>query len=178
MGKFTINGYLIDEVVSALQKDIRRGNTEQACYWAYELLSTNKYTQDKFWERMFVISAEDVGLANVNAVVIINALYQGYKIVDRNRGDAKMLGMLATWFLSKQKKDRTIDDLYLCFKNNLLPKPKIPEYAIDKHTEKGKELGRGFEHFFKVGAKLNNESENYDKRYLKLILKNVKNLKG
>ena len=35
---FTQNGYPLDEIISALQKDIRRGNEEQALYWVLELL--------------------------------------------------------------------------------------------------------------------------------------------
>lgn len=33
----------------------------------------------------------------------------------------------------------------------------IPDYAIDKHTARGKKMGRGVEHFYTVGAQVNNE---------------------
>lgn len=33
----TKNNYLLDEAVSALQKEIRRGNEENALFWALEL---------------------------------------------------------------------------------------------------------------------------------------------
>lgn len=33
----------------------------------------------------------------------------------------------------------------------------IPEYALDKHTRRGKSLGRGIKHFIEEAAKLNNE---------------------
>ncbi len=32
--------------------------------------------------------------------------------------------------------------------------PKIPDYALDMHTMKGKAMGRGLDHFRKEGAKL------------------------
>jgi replication-associated recombination protein RarA len=32
----------------------------------------------------------------------------------------------------------------------------IPDHALDKHTVRGRRLGRGFEHFFEEGAKLAN----------------------
>jgi hypothetical protein len=37
----------------------------------------------------------------------------------------------------------------------------IPDYAIDKHTKAGRELGREIEHFMKEGSILHNEAEIY-----------------
>ncbi len=167
----TANGYNSDEVISALQKDIRRGNTERACYWAYELLSSGEALQNKFWERMVVISVEDVGMANPQAICVINSLREAYQILNRDKGDAKLLGIFATYYLSKQKKNRTIDDMYNCFKRGLIEKPSIPDYAYDKHTKKGKEMGRGLVHFYKYGAVIKNVNKDYDREYLKKILR-------
>jgi replication-associated recombination protein RarA len=36
----TIGGYLVGDVLSALQKAIRRGNVRLACYWAAELFES------------------------------------------------------------------------------------------------------------------------------------------
>jgi hypothetical protein len=35
--------------------------------------------------------------------------------------------------------------------------PYIPDCALDKHTARGKRMGRGDEHFFAEGIKLENE---------------------
>lgn len=48
----TKNDYPADEVISALQKDIRRGNVEQAAFWAHELCVSGKEFQRKFWENI------------------------------------------------------------------------------------------------------------------------------
>ncbi len=58
----TKGGYLLDEVVSALQKCIRRGREEEAMYWALEMAESGcgKY----LWRRLMIIGAEDVGLAD------------------------------------------------------------------------------------------------------------------
>ena len=40
-----------------------------------------------------------------------------------------------------------------------LRKREVPDYAYDKHTLKGKRMGRGMKHFFSEGAKINNISE-------------------
>ena len=44
------------------------------------------------------------------------------------------------------------------FTNHAKLKRPIPDFALDKHTAAGKRLGRGAEHFFAEGIKLENES--------------------
>jgi len=149
----TKNGYNADEVISALQKDIRRCNIEQACYWAYELLVSAKKFRDKFWERMGVICAEDIGMENPQAIATIEALRKLYYRLDEQKGDSKIVGIFATMFLAYQRKNRYADHLYHKFKNMKdSDRPKIPDYALDKHTKRGREMGRGDEHFNKIGA--------------------------
>lgn len=47
----TKRGYYIDELLSALQKDIRRGNEYEAVFWAVEL---DGYSPWKLWDRLRV----------------------------------------------------------------------------------------------------------------------------
>ena len=47
----TRNGYAGDEVISALQKSIRRGLEEQACMFAYELYISSPQLEEKLWRR-------------------------------------------------------------------------------------------------------------------------------
>ena len=44
-----------------------------------------------------------------------------------------------------------------------------PDYALDKHTKRGKALGRGMKHFWEVGSKLENDVGEHT--YLPYILK-------
>ena len=46
----TKNGYRLDEVVSALQKSIRRGQEERALYWSYEIIHGGYIGY--FWRRI------------------------------------------------------------------------------------------------------------------------------
>ena len=48
--------------------------------------------------------------------------------------------------------------------------PEIPDYALDMHTAKGQNMGRGLNHFFEVGAQLNPEMPDRDLSYRKRIL--------
>ena len=73
--KWSKNGYPIDEVVSALQKSIRRGMEFEAGFWALELIDSGywRYLMD----RLQTIAAEDIGLANPNAVLMVSVIRQG-----------------------------------------------------------------------------------------------------
>ena len=70
----TTHGYPLDEVVSALQKCIRRGLTDDAVWWAIELNESGYGAYA--WRRLMVIVSEDIGLADHHAPVLVNALYQ------------------------------------------------------------------------------------------------------
>ena len=56
----TKNGYHADEVISALQKCIRRGLEEKAAMFAYELYLTSPELEEKMWSRLMTISVEDI----------------------------------------------------------------------------------------------------------------------
>lgn len=167
----TKNGYQADEVISALQKEIRRGKTEEAAFWAYELMRSD--LEKKFWQRLNVISVEDIGLANSQAPVLIKTLEQTYFEMPEGRGDRYMRGIFAAVYLASSKKDRFIDELYNCLRDGLIEKKEIPDYALDKHTEAGRKKGRDMKHFWQEGAKLENESEGRDNKYLARILEKL-----
>ena len=58
--------------MSALQKAVRRGNTELACRAAHALIMANQ--EQNCWRRIATIAMEDVGLANPYAVACAIAL--------------------------------------------------------------------------------------------------------
>jgi replication-associated recombination protein RarA len=59
----TVLGYDLYEVMSAMQKSIRRGLEEDALFWGTELYLSD--LADQAWSRLLVISSEDVGLASL-----------------------------------------------------------------------------------------------------------------
>lgn len=73
----TINEYYLDEVVSTLTKEIRRGNEDAALYWALEMVEGG--FANYFWNRLAVMTPEDVGLADPLAVVLVNSAAQLYE---------------------------------------------------------------------------------------------------
>ncbi len=169
----TRNGYPADEVISALQKEIRRNNQDKAVYWAYELCISGKVFETKFWERIITISVEDIGFGNPLAVVIVNSLKNSYYSEFEHQDDSLIQALFAAAYLASCTKDRYIDEYKNYLKESKI-KLEVPDYALDKHTKRGKTLGRDDKHFWTVAAKLSPELAKRNKKYLKLVLKSLK----
>ena len=174
--KKTKSGFNADEVVSALQKEIRRGNVESACYFGLELLESGLEFEQKFWKRMVVISVEDINDDSV--IPIIKTLKDNYADLQHAKEwDKGMQGLRAIKILCEAKKGRIISELYdlLSLKRKEGFKLEIPDYALDMHTEAGRAKGRGVKHFLEVAAKVINTTEKIDDKISKEILKKVIN---
>jgi replication-associated recombination protein RarA len=139
-----IDGYEFDEVASALQKSIRRNEEYNACFWLYVLHQSGYYKYA--WKRLMVIASEDIGNGEPMATVVVNSLWQNYTFcIDskkRNSGDALLFLFHAAMYLCRSEKLREADTLV-----NLLTKRyaagerlEIPDYAIDPHTDRGKQI--------------------------------------
>jgi replication-associated recombination protein RarA len=170
----TRNGIQGDLVISALQKSIRRGLAEEAVTFAYEMYITSPQFEEKLWRRLQAISVEDVGFGDLSAPVLINALNQIRQNFPYTDADRPIFFVHAIRYLAAAKKDRTSDNL----KNIVITEfeygrlPVIPDFALDMHTEKGREMGRDFKHFLEEGSKVENElevEENYKGRLLELL---------
>jgi replication-associated recombination protein RarA len=156
----TKNGYKLDEIVSALQKEIRRGNELMASYWAFEMNDSG------FWRycfrRLQVIAGEDVGLANPEAMVLVSSTYASLLAQDKVKKmlqvDNNILGFVVS-YMARSKKSRHIDYLggVLLKRKEQGWKSEIPEYAIDEHTERGRELGKDDSEFFREGSRITNK---------------------
>lgn len=136
----TKNGYKLDVVASALQKSIRRGMEERALYFMQELIESGftKY----FWRRISVITIEDVGLSDSQAVVLINNLAQTNERLNHKKGitDTYCPGM-AVLYLCRATKSREIDYaldwIEMERKEGLVIEP--DEVELDCHTHEGRQ---------------------------------------
>lgn len=170
----TRNGIQGDLVISALQKSIRRGLTEEAVTFAYEMYVTSQQFEDKLWRRLQAIAAEDVGFGDLSAPVLINALNQMRQNFPYTDPDRPMFFVHAIRYLAAAKKDRTSSNLtsIVVTEFEYGRKPVIPDYAKDMHTEIGRSMGRDVKHFLKEGSRVENElqvDENYKARLLDLL---------
>ncbi len=175
--------YPMDECASALQKCIRRGMEEEALYWALEL-------ETEFmmyvWKRLAMTAAEDIGMANPMASVLVNSLWQTYDTSRKNSAtksvDENVLAF-AVLYLCRSPKNREVDD----FKNVVVEERKaqqrlngeaqnearreIPDFALDLHTDRGRSMKRGLTHWWEEGIELAREvgGSKYRRRAGKLL---------
>ena len=164
----TIHDLAADEVISALQKEIRRGHTENAVFLAYEMLVTGEDLEAKLWQRLQIISVEDIGFGQVDAPILIHALYQLHKNFPYPQGDRHLFAVHAVRYLCGCTKDRSSDELLNWIKYAVETegkRPVIPDYALDMHTQAGRQLGRGKRHFLEHGARISPELTGREKSY-------------
>ena len=178
----TQKGYNFYDLLSVLQKCIRRGLEHDALFFALELESYNdKGSKTALWNRLKVIASEDIGLANPLMPILTKTLYKHYLDVKKN-GSRLVFLSNAVISLCRSPKSRISDDLLnVLFLEKekgitddllnvvLLEKEKglkleIPDYAYDMHTIKGKAKGRGkntkegWRFFYDVSTVLDNEA--------------------
>jgi len=162
-----------DHVISALQKEIRRGHTENAAILAYEMVLTSPALEEYLWYRLMVISVEDVGFGAPDAPLLINALYQMLATFDRGAEERKLFAVHAVRNLCISQKDRSSDEMTTWIGQALADervRPIIPDYALDMHTADGQAKGRGRRHFFEEATKLDPELPNRDLTYRHRIM--------
>ena len=151
-------GYKLGEVTSALQKSIRRGQTDDALYWAAELDRSgfSKYC----WKRLRVITSEDIGPAWPEGPAVIEALHRTFNDLRKEERDAprssKMVLMHAVILLADAPKSRICDVANIVHYSDDLPRREIPDVALDQHTSRGRQLGRGAKHFWTEGTEVAN----------------------
>ena len=170
----TLNGFQADHVISALQKEIRRGNTENAALLAYEMIISSPALEDYLWHRLKVIAVEDIGFGELLAPVLVQSLFEMCSACGRGVGERKLYAIHAVRYLCMCKKDRSSDEMINWINHSsklgtLLPV--IPDYALDMHTAEGQKKGRGRRHFFEEASRTNPEVEDRDRTYLDRIMK-------
>lgn len=156
----TKNGYQLDEVMSAFQKSIRRGLEKNALFWALEMCPEFEH---QLWARILVISYEDVSALVPGSVPAAVSVMRGDYFWFRERGNSAALLVLsnAVLLLCRSLKTRVADNFIIAMGHALDNgfRLAIPDYAIDKHTKKGKELRRGGVYFVEEGTKLDRPAE-------------------
>ena len=170
----TFNGFQADHVISALQKEIRRGNEENAALLAYEMIITSPALEDYLWHRLQVISVEDIGFGEPLAPVLVRSLFEMNEACDRAVGERKLYAIHAVRYLCSCKKDRSSDEMinwinHASQSGKLLPV--IPDYALDMHTAEGQKKGRGRRYFFEEASRTSPEVPDRDRTYLERIMK-------
>lgn len=169
----TAGGFAADEVISALQKSIRRALVDNALLLAWEMFRTSPEMEEKLWSRLCVIAVEDIGLGNVQAPVLLETLYQQHKRYDRPTGDRFLFAAHAVRVLAGSSKDRTSDDMVnWAIRGTQLNelKPEIIDVARDMHTLSGQAMGRDYRFFMEEASRVIPEVPDKDQRYRDWII--------
>lgn len=150
----TISGLDAYECMSALQKHIRRGEEDRACWFAFELAAS---LPALVISRLRIIGQEDVGLGDPIAVVFAEVALDNAERNLKSKHGAWKLGIAnAVLALSRATKSRLADEFQAVVSK--MPQPPVPDYALDKHTTRGKALGRGAQHWVAEGCVLDSPS--------------------
>jgi replication-associated recombination protein RarA len=157
----TIHGLPSDEVRSALHKHTRRGRVEQSIRCALELARTDEAHEAMLWQRLRVIAAEDVGLADPVAPAIIGALHDSALLFEPGAFERLEFAAQAAAYVASAVKDPTAAEIMqLVLHEDRVPE--IPDEAICIHTKRGQEEGRTLYDWWVTGAVVSPEAPNRD----------------
>lgn len=169
----TEHGLAADEVISALQKCLRRGMLDNVLLLAWEMYLTSPEMEEMLWSRLCVISVEDVGAGNLNAPILVETLYQMHKRYRRPGHDRFLFAAHAVRAMATGEKDRTTDDMVNWAKHSIglgERLPEIPDVALDMHTRRGEEMGRDYRYFMEEASKVIPEIAGKEQKYRDWIM--------
>jgi len=150
----TPHGHDAHEAVSALQKATRRGDTEGAAYFAWQLEVAGLGAW--CWRRLKIITSEDVGHAWPEGPAVIRALHDTYIELGKakRRGDGLLVLVHAVILLAEASKSRLACWMVVAFDGGAVPRRQIPGEALDRHTRRGRRMGRGWDQFWSEASYL------------------------
>jgi replication-associated recombination protein RarA len=155
----THHNLVVFDVMSAMQKHIRRGEEREAMHCACEMGHTSKAFLTMLCNRLELIAHEDIGLANPQAVIFTaTAVEQARRVYEKDKpGKWRLVLGNAIRMLCRSAKSREGDHFQAAIGQKALMDsipPTIPDYALDKHTSVGRRLGRGVKFFREVSTVL------------------------
>lgn len=169
----TEHGFAADEVISALQKSIRRGLVDNALLLGWEMYVTSPEMEEMLWSRLCVISVEDIGLGNAQAPILVNTLFEMHQRCPRPEHDRFMFAAHAIRVMGSGPKDRTTDEMASWARQSIRlgeRLPEIPDAALDMHTRRGQAMGRDYRWFIEEASRVIPEIPDKDQTYRRWII--------
>ncbi|WP_161605967.1 AAA family ATPase [Microlunatus speluncae] len=159
------HGIAVDDLVSVLQKEIRRSNVDNAVLAAYELYRTSPDVAQHLWRRLRIIAVEDIGMGLPLGPLLIETLHRNF---DATPGGDWMMACHAVRLLATAQKDRTSSehaDWTATMVELGQALVEVPDYAHCVHTKSGQQLGHGLMQWWHHGAQVPDEHPAADHRY-------------
>jgi len=133
------------DIVSAFIKSVRGSDPDAAVYWLARMIEGG---EDILFiaRRMIILAAEDIGLANPNALLLANACFQSVKVT--GMPEARIILSETAIYLSVSPKSNTA---YMAIKQaiNIVKKTKnlsVPFHLRNAPTKLMKDMGYGKEY--------------------------------
>ncbi len=125
------------ETISALRKEIKLGQTENAIYWLNVLLTYNESGAKTAAKQLWIMSAEDI----FDQSVVMRA-FAVYQMIGKVTETDNLYYLVAQMCSSKKwwelPEGVMVDYLWAKAIGDLKKNPKpIPSYALDEHTAQG-----------------------------------------
>lgn len=139
----TYSGFSPDECSSGLQKAIRRGWFRDAFQNGLELYRSGPLLRTNVWNRLIIISFEDVGLADPFAIVDVYHLFK-----KRGTSEEELSLLTAIFRLCQAKKSRINDNSVYMYPQNGIFKGSVSTWEDDLIEALEKKV-IGFAHYYR-----------------------------
>lgn len=161
----TPKGYEPYELISGLQKFIRRSLEKEALFCFYELEAHGLFHFAK--SRLKIIVYEDVGIANMELLNSINGHISAMEKFHKSGNGAWRLVLGNIILMAcRGKKTRTSDQFVCAIAAKIINGWRVNfdehDFVYDMHTRKGKSMGRGYQHFYDHASKIIESKETTD----------------
>ncbi len=167
----TPDGTPVDVARSAAQKAVRDGDEQAGIYWIKQLYLSDR----KVWKALSIFAVEEIGIADLSVKTHVLELEKLAEACKDERNSDLLHVITAMTICCRAKKCRAADDAAIWYNEHPtftlptpqevtslaktdLPKPTVDDKVFDRHTTKGRKMGRGMEHFKTEGAQLQNRS--------------------
>ncbi len=151
-------GYALDEVMSALIKEIRRSSAGAAVYWAHEMMTSGKIAECFMWKWLGIFAVEDMhDSAAATYVESVRSMCFSREFVMTTK-QRHILAACVVIHLAEAHKNREATNFYqqVLEEKDAGTRLEMPDYALDMHTQRGRKMGRNMEHYRREGARIIN----------------------
>jgi replication-associated recombination protein RarA len=149
----TMNGLRPLDVLSCLQKAIRRSEERLAMQCAVELMSSRSNYFTMTMNRLRIILHEDLAVVdNPSVIAGVEATLQQIEMIRSDPQKASKCRMLMGTIIRMMcrcPKSREGDHFHVAVGRPVIHgyPPELPDWTFDKHTSAGRRQGRGLDHF-------------------------------
>ncbi len=126
------------DTISAFIKSLRGSDPDAALYWLAKMVAAGEDPQF-LWRRMLISASEDIGLADPQAIVIVEAAYRAFEKVGLPEGQYALAQ--AALYLAVCPKSNSTSGYFEALKNVEAERAEVPTSLKD-----GSRDGKGFGH--------------------------------